>query len=113
MNRVLPARSRVLAGSLLALALLVGGCMQMAKADRMEQPRIGLEGYCPVCILDANKWAKGSPDHQATYAGSVISLCPSASRPPSARTRPNISARLQTRRPWSRRRANDPGGMTP
>ena len=69
MNRVLPARSRVLAGSLLALALLVGGSMQMAKGDQMEQPRIGLGGYCPVCILDANKWAKGSPDHQATYDG--------------------------------------------
>ncbi len=31
--------------------------------------RIGLGGYCPVCILDANKWAKGSPEHQATYDG--------------------------------------------
>jgi YHS domain-containing protein len=35
----------------------------------MEGPRIGLGGYCPVCILDANKWAKGSPQHQATYDG--------------------------------------------
>ena len=35
----------------------------------MEGPRIGLGGYCPVCILDANKWAKGSPEHQATYDG--------------------------------------------
>ena len=39
------------------------------KGDQMEGPRVGLEGYCPVCILDANKWAKGSPEHQATYDG--------------------------------------------
>ncbi len=69
MSRVLPARSKVLTGSLLALAFLASGSMQVVKADHMEQPRIGLEGYCPVCILDANKWAKGSPEHQATYDG--------------------------------------------
>ncbi len=33
MNRVLPARSKVLAGSLLALALLASGSMQVVKAD--------------------------------------------------------------------------------
>jgi YHS domain-containing protein len=69
MNRVLPARSTVLAGSLLALALFAGGSMQVVKADHEQEPRIGLGGYCPVCILDANKWAKGSPEHQATYDG--------------------------------------------
>ena len=37
--------------------------------NRRLPPRIGLGGYCPVCILDANKWAKGSPEHQATYDG--------------------------------------------
>ena len=69
MNRVLPARSKVLAGSLLALALLASGTCKSSRRITMQQPRIGLEGYCPVCILDANKWAKGSPEHQATYDG--------------------------------------------
>ena len=41
----------------------------IVKADHEQEPRIGLGGYCPVCILDANKWAKGSPEHQATYDG--------------------------------------------
>ncbi len=69
MSRVLLARSTVLAGSLLALALLASVSMQVVKADQAQESRIGLGGYCPVCILDANKWAKGSPEHQAIYDG--------------------------------------------
>ena len=69
MSHVLLTRSKVLIGSLLALALLVTGSLHTVKADHMEGPRIGLEGYCPVCILDANKWVKGSPEYQATYDG--------------------------------------------
>ena len=69
MSRVLLARSNVLTESLLALAILATGWLQTVKADHMEEPRIGLGGYCPVCILDANKWVKGSPEHQATYDG--------------------------------------------
>ena len=69
MRRVLLTRSKVLKGSLLALAILATGSLHPAKADQMEGPRIGLGGYCPVCILDANKWAMGSPEHQATYDG--------------------------------------------
>ena len=69
MIRLLLARFNVLTGSLLALAILGTGMLQTVKADHMEGPRIGLGGYCPVCILDANKWAKGSPQHQATYDG--------------------------------------------
>ena len=69
MTRVLLARSQVLTGSLLALTILATGSLQTVKADQMGEPRIGLEGYCPVYILDANKWVKGSPEHQATYDG--------------------------------------------
>ncbi len=69
MSRVLLARSNVLTGSLLALAILATGMLQTVKADHMEEPRIGLGGYCPICILDANKWVKGSPEHQGTYDG--------------------------------------------
>jgi YHS domain-containing protein len=69
MTRVLLTRSKVLTGLLLTLAVLATGRLQAVKADLMEKPRIGLEGYCPVCIIEANKWAKGSPEHQATYDG--------------------------------------------
>ena len=46
-------------------AMNANGSPQPAKADHMEQPRIGLGGYCPVCIPDVNKWVKGSPERQA------------------------------------------------
>ncbi len=69
MSPMLVTRSKLLAATFLALAFLATGAQRTVKADRMEEPRIGLEGYCPVCILDANKWAKGSPEHQATYDG--------------------------------------------
>ncbi len=69
MSPVLLTRSKVLTGSLLALAILATGGLRPVKADGMDGPRIGLGGYCPVCILDANKWVKGSPEHQATYDG--------------------------------------------
>src|SRR5215813_3380229 len=58
----------VLAGSLLALSLLSTGVVQQARAGEPRPgPRIGLDGYCPVCIIEARKWEKGSPAHQATY----------------------------------------------
>lgn len=69
MSRLLLNRSKVLTGTLFALAFLTIVTLRAAEGDRMEASRIGLGGYCPVCILDANKWAKGSPDHQATYDG--------------------------------------------
>jgi len=60
---------QVLAGSLLALAIVAAGPVGAAPAQQTKGQRIGLEGYCPVCITDANKWEKGSPDHKATYDG--------------------------------------------
>ncbi len=69
MSRVLLDRSKVLTGSLLALAILAIGSLQTVKAGHEQESRIGLGGYCPVCIVDASKWAKGSPEHQATYDG--------------------------------------------
>jgi YHS domain-containing protein len=69
MNPASLTRSKVLPGTLLALAFITIGTLRAAEGDRMEGPRIGLGSYCPVCILDANKWVKGSPDHQATDDG--------------------------------------------
>lgn len=42
---------------------------EMMAKKAMMKPRLGLEGYCPVCIIDVRKWVKGTADHQATYDG--------------------------------------------
>ena len=36
---------------------------------RMMTTRVGLEGYCPVCIIDARKWEKGNPSIRSTFDG--------------------------------------------
>lgn len=33
-----------------------------------ENP-VGLDGYCPVCIVDGGKWMPGNPEHVAVYDG--------------------------------------------
>ena len=30
---------------------------------------VALEGYCPVCIIDAKKWVRGNPQHAVNYDG--------------------------------------------
>ncbi|MBC8351863.1 MAG: hypothetical protein H8E66_07730 [Planctomycetes bacterium] len=32
---------------------------------------LGLNGYCPVCIVEMKKWVKGSPTIRATYDGTA------------------------------------------
>lgn len=34
----------------------------------------GLQGFCPVCIVEMKKWLKGSADIQATYDGKTYSF---------------------------------------
>ena len=48
-----------------------------AQAEHSSEARIGLEGYCPVCIVAAKKWEKGRPDIKSTYDG-VTYLFPNA-----------------------------------
>jgi len=38
---------------------------------RPAQPsaNVALEGFCPVCIIDVQKWVRGIAQHQATYDG--------------------------------------------
>lgn len=38
-------------------------------ADHGSQVSIGLEGYCPVCVVSAHKWEKGKPEINSTYDG--------------------------------------------
>jgi YHS domain-containing protein len=69
MSRARFSYRQVLAGSLLALVVAVAAPARSAWAQQAEAKRIGLDGYCPVCILDAKKWEKGSPTVTATYDG--------------------------------------------
>ena len=41
----------------------------MEMKSMAKKMKLGLEGYCPVCIIDAKKWVKGTADHQVTYDG--------------------------------------------
>ena len=61
---------RIAFGSLLTLcvAFAAPGASTADEKDTGKQ-RIGLEGYCPVCIVEGHKWMKGNPDIQATYDG--------------------------------------------
>ncbi len=34
-------------------------------------PRWGLEGYCPVTLVNDERWVIGSPDHRVTFEGCV------------------------------------------
>jgi len=60
---------RILAGSLLALAIVSAGAVGPARGQQTDRQRIGLDGYCPVCLVDGDKWAKGAAEHQTTYDG--------------------------------------------
>src|SRR5260370_4036970 len=69
MNRARFSYRQVLAGARLALAAAVAGPAGSAWAQQAGGQRIGLDGYCPVCILDAKKWEKGSSTYTAAYDG--------------------------------------------
>lgn len=35
----------------------------------MKKERLGLEGYCPVCVIAMRKWEKGNPQIKSTFDG--------------------------------------------
>ena len=37
--------------------------------QRTSGQTVALEGYCPVCIIDAKKWVRGNSQHAASYDG--------------------------------------------
>ncbi|MFK7821873.1 MAG: hypothetical protein AB8G99_24455 [Planctomycetaceae bacterium] len=41
----------------------------MLPKPMMQKTKLGLEGYCPVCVIKMKKWMKGTKEHQATYDG--------------------------------------------
>lgn len=40
-----------------------------APRQTAEQTRVGLEGYCPVCIIEMKKWVRGNPRLSVSYDG--------------------------------------------
>ncbi len=68
-------RQTLMTQSVLGLVLLAGtghfawAAHQSGHRGRQANTEIGLDGYCPVCIVAARKWEKGSPEHQVTYDG--------------------------------------------
>jgi YHS domain-containing protein len=67
MNQAQFSYRQSLAGAVLALAIVSAGAVGSARAQQTEDQPIGLEGNCPVCIVEANKWEKGSPYYKAIY----------------------------------------------
>lgn len=65
---------RVALGSLFALTMAITSPTIFAddKADAAKgkkEVKLGLDGYCPVCIVDGKKWVRGKPEFQTTYDG--------------------------------------------
>jgi pentapeptide MXKDX repeat protein len=50
---------------------------KMAMHDDAMKAKLGLDGYCPVCIIDARKWEKGDPKINSTVDG-ISYLFPNA-----------------------------------
>lgn len=55
--------------TVLAAGLVSVGVSNPVRADHKPGHKIGLEGYCPICILEARKWEKGRPEINSTYDG--------------------------------------------
>jgi len=36
-----------------------------------EEPRLGLMGYCPVCLIEMKEWVPGKPEHEVVYDGHI------------------------------------------
>lgn len=52
--------------------------MGSGKKEMMnKQVAVGLEGYCPVCVVKYSQWVKGEKEHRAVYDG-VAYYFPSA-----------------------------------
>ncbi len=65
---------KTLAASLILLGALVvsvaGDNTALAQTEASSQTSdVALEGYCPVCIIEAKTWVRGNPRHQVTHDG--------------------------------------------
>ena len=67
-----PRYGKPLATSLILLGALAvsvaGGNTALAQTKASSQTSgVALEGYCPVCIVEAKKWVRGNSRHQVTH----------------------------------------------
>ena len=51
------------------LPVLVVVAVATSSVAQESEPKVGLDGYCPVCVVEMKQWMKGSPDHQVVYDG--------------------------------------------
>ncbi|QDU07483.1 hypothetical protein [Gimesia aquarii] len=40
---------------------------QVSEADHTPGHKVGLKGYCPVCVIEARKWERGRREFHSTY----------------------------------------------
>ena len=64
-----PRGRKLLAVTLVAAVMATFAMGNAAQAQNRTGPSLGLEGYCPICLIEAKKWVRGTPDHQVTYDG--------------------------------------------
>ncbi len=60
---------KLLAVALMATLVTTFIAANAAQAQDAKAKSLGLDGYCPVCLIKAKQWVRGKPDHQATYDG--------------------------------------------
>ncbi|MEM6472019.1 MAG: hypothetical protein AAF802_20835 [Planctomycetota bacterium] len=41
----------------------------MTMQDKVQTQKVGLDGYCPVCVVEHQKWQKGKPEIQSKVDG--------------------------------------------
>ncbi len=69
MQSLKPHGRKLLAVALMATLVTTFVVENTAQAGDAKAESLGLEGYCPVCLIKAKKWVRGKPDHQVTYDG--------------------------------------------
>ena len=69
MQSLKPRGRKLLVVALVATVMAAFAADNAAQAQNSTSQSLGLEGYCPVCLIEAKKWVRGTPDHQVTYDG--------------------------------------------
>ena len=73
--------SRTLQIVQLSLAtMLIVTASSTATAQAQSGSEIGLDGYCPVCIIEAKKWVRGSSDYEVEFDGTRYQFPDAATR---------------------------------
>ncbi len=69
MQSLKPHGRKLLAVALIATLVTTFSMANTVQAQESRVKNLGLEGYCPVCLIEARKWVRGKPDYQITYDG--------------------------------------------